>query len=224
MNIQTIAHIKTDFPTKFGIPRQSGLAPNLEAAIIFEPEYSSAEALRGIEGFSHLWLIWGFSANINKEWSPTVRPPRLGGDARMGVFATRSSFRPNSLGLSCVRLLKVQDSTEGKVLLVSGADLMDGTPIYDIKPYIPYADSIPDATSGFISSHDWPKLEVIDPQDALAAIPANKLSGLIEVLSQDPRPAYQDDPERIYGFNFDQFDVRFQVKDGVLHITEIVVL
>ncbi|NLA52927.1 MAG: tRNA (N6-threonylcarbamoyladenosine(37)-N6)-methyltransferase TrmO, partial [Clostridiales bacterium] len=219
MNIQAIAHIKTDFSTKFGIPRQSGLTESLESTIIFEPDYRIPEALRGIEGFSHLWLIWGFSSNINKEWSPTVRPPRLGGDARVGVFATRSSFRPNGLGLSCVRLLRVEDSAEGKTLLVSGADLMDGTPIYDIKPYLPYADSIPDATSGFISRHDWPKLEVIDPQGALSVIPTSKQAGLIEVLSQDPRPAYQDDPERVYGFNFDRFDVRFQVKDGVLYIT-----
>ncbi|NLC33169.1 MAG: tRNA (N6-threonylcarbamoyladenosine(37)-N6)-methyltransferase TrmO, partial [Clostridiales bacterium] len=196
MNIQPIAHIKTDFPTKFGIPRQSGLAPNLEATIIFEPAYRSPQALRGIEGFSHLWLIWGFSANTDKAWSPTVRPPRLGGDARMGVFATRSSFRPNGLGLSCVRLLGLEDSPEGKVLLVAGADLMDKTPIYDIKPYLPYADSIADAASGFISSHDWPKLEVTDPQGALALIPPSKQAALIDVLAQDPRPAYQDNPSR----------------------------
>lgn len=222
MDIQPIASIRTDFSGKFGIPRQSGLVGELEAKIIFEPDYRFAEALRGIEGFSHLWLIWGFSQNIGKAWSPTVRPPRLGGDARMGVFATRSSFRPNGLGLSCVRLLRVEDSPQGKVLIVAGIDLMDKTPIYDIKPYLPFADSIPEATSGYLEDYDWPLLEVIDPQNFLSLIPEEKRTGLIQVLKQDPRPAYQDDPERVYGFLFDRFDVRFRVQDKVLSITEIV--
>ena len=220
-NIKVIAHIRSDFPTKFGIPRQSGLVPELRATVDFEPEFRSADALRGIEGFSHLWLIWQFSAAVREDWSPTVRPPRLGGNTRMGVFATRSPFRPNPIGLSCVKLEGVgQEAEFGTVLYVSGADLMDGTPIYDIKPYLPYADSHSDARGGFAPS---PKETVaVDcPPELLERLPQEQRSALLGVLAQDPRPQYQDDPQRVYGMRFADFEVKFRVESGTLHVTEI---
>lgn len=223
MEIQPIAHIHSDFPTKFGIPRQSGLAEGLMATIVFEPAYRVPEAIRGIEGFSHLWLIWGFSKSIQQDWSPTVRPPRLGGETRMGVFATRSPFRPNGLGLSSVRLLAVQkDGGDGAILVVDGADLMDGTPIYDIKPYLSYTDSHPAAVSGFAQNGLSVSLAVVFPEPLLTMIPSDRRDGLIAALRLDPRPAYQDDPHRVYGFNFAGFDVRFRVADGVLTVVEVV--
>ena len=215
MIMVVIARIRNDFPTKFGLPRQSGLAPSLRSKIVFEPAYRQAEALRGIEGFSHIWLIWGFSES--QGWSPTVRPPRLGGNVRMGVFATRSPFRPNPLGLSSVRLEAVEkDGDNGLVLIVSGADLMDGTPIYDIKPYLPGADSHPDATDGFVGENRQEPLEVeIDPALEKSLSPA-QLQTLREVLAQDPRPAFHDDPERIYGLSYAGCDVHFTVAGGLL--------
>ena len=217
-----IAIIKTDFPEKFGIPRQSGLVESLEARIIFKSEYRNADAVRGLEDFSHIWLIWEFSEAVRGEWSPTVRPPRLGGNVRMGVFATRSPFRPNPIGLSCVKLLKVeQDTALGPVLTVAGADLMDGTPIYDIKPYIPYADAHPEATGGFTTTVQMPGLEVDFPADLLAMVPEGKRDALIGVLAQDPRPRYQKDPERIYGLTFAGMDVRFTVQADRLTVIEI---
>ena len=222
MKIEAIASIRSDFSSKFGIPRQSGLVEGLEALVVFEVPYRIPEALRGIEGFSHLWLIWGFSDNEGKAWSPTVRPPRLGGDKRMGVFATRSPFRPNGLGLSCVRLIGLEKGEEGFMLRVGGADLMDGTPIYDIKPYIAYTDSHREAAQGFVSEEERALLEVYDPEDRLSAFSGQKRKALLQVLAQDPRPAYQDRPERIYGFGYGGFDVRFQVKGNKLIITELV--
>ena len=221
-NIRVIARMKSDFPTKFGIPRQSGLVQELESIIVFEPEFRNPDALRGIEDFSHIWLIWQFSEAIRSEWSPTVRPPRLGGNTRMGVFATRSPFRPNALGLSSVRLLGVEKTEEyGTVLHVAGADLMDGTPIFDIKPYIPYGDSHPDATGGFTDAADDFLLNVEFPCMLLDKIPENKRKALLGVLSHDPRPTYQQDPERIYGLTFAGFDVRFTVKDKTLTVTQL---
>ncbi len=189
IEIRPIARIRTDFPTKFGIPRQAGLAAGLQGTVVFEPDYRQDEALRGLGSFSHIWLIWGFSENEGRPWSPTVRPPRLGGNVRMGVFATRSPFRPNPIGLSCVRLLKVeQDETLGPVLTVAGADLMDGTPIYDIKPYIPYADCHPDAKGGFTTKVDMKPLTIDFPAELLEKVPQEKREALIGVLEQDPRP------------------------------------
>jgi tRNA-Thr(GGU) m(6)t(6)A37 methyltransferase TsaA len=225
MSMKVIAHIHTDFPTKFGIPRQSGIVEELKATIVFEPEYRNPEAFRGIEGFSHIWIIWAFSETMRDTWSPMVRPPRLGGIKRMGVFATRSPFRPNAIGLSCVRLEKVELYTElGPVLHVSGADLMDLTPIYDIKPYLPYTDSHPEASGGFADPVKDYALEVIFPEQWLVMIPEERRDALMGVLAHDPRPAYQKDPERIYGFEFSGFDVRFTVKDNVLTIYEILPL
>ena len=220
--IQAIARMKSDFPTKFGIPRQSGLVEELRSTIIFEPEYRNPDALRGIEGYSHLWLIWQFSQAVRQDWSPTVRPPRLGGNTRMGVFATRSPFRPNSLGLSCVRLLGVEDTKEfGTVLHVGGADLMDGTPIFDIKPYIPYGDAHPDAIGGFSDQAGDFLLDVVIPDDLLNQVPSNKQQALLGVLSHDPRPSYQRDPERIYGLSFAGYNIRFQVWENVLSVLAI---
>lgn len=220
--ITPIAHIRSDFPTKFGIPRQSGIVTNLRSMIVFEPDYNDPEALRGIEGFTHLWLIWQFSKAIRSDWSPTVRPPRLGGNARIGVFATRSPYRPNSLGLSSVKLEAVELHKEfGTVLIVSGADLMDNTPIFDIKPYIPYTDSHPDAVGGFASSPVEKKLEVIVSDDMMQLIPENKRNGLVSVLALDPRPQYHNDPERIYGFEFSEFEIKFRVQANVLTVTDI---
>lgn len=216
-----IARIHSDFPTKFGIPRQSGLVESLKATIVFEPEYRNDEALRGLDGFSHIWLIWGFSEAVREEWSPTVRPPRLGGNTRMGVFATRSPFRPNEIGLSSVRLEKIaHDNNNGTVLVVSGADLMDGTPIYDIKPYIP-ADCHPDATKGFTTQNNDYQLEVEFPDEMLDFLPEEKRQALVDVIAQDPRPAYHDD-ERIYGFRFAEYEVKFKVKGKKAIIENIV--
>ena len=220
--IQAIAHMKSDFPTKFGIPRQSGLVEALRSTIVFAPEFRSPDALRGIEGFSHLWLIWQFSQAVRQDWSPTVRPPRLGGNMRMGVFATRSPFRPNSLGLSCVRLLGVEETREfGTVLHVGGADLMDGTPIFDIKPYIPYSDAHPEALGGFTDRADDFLLKVDFPETLLKKIPPEKQNAVIGVLEHDPRPTYQNDPERTYGLTFSGYNIRFQVKNGILTVTEV---
>lgn len=220
--MKPVARIRSDFPTKFGIPRQAGLVEALSATVVFEPEFRDPEALRGIEEFSHLWLIWEFSAAKRDSWSPTVRPPRLGGNTRMGVFATRSPFRPNPIGLSCVRLLGVEHTHDaGTVLHVAGADLMDGTPIFDIKPYIPYADCHPDATEGFTAPGQDYLLEVDIPQRLLARIPEDRREALKGVLAQDPRPSYQRDPERVYGFGFAGLEVRFTVRDGVLLVQDI---
>ena len=220
--IQAIARMKSDFPTKFGIPRQSGLVEELRSTIVFEPDFRNPDALRGIEGYSHLWLIWQFSEAVRKDWSPTVRPPRLGGNTRMGVFATRSPFRPNNLGLSCVRLLEVEETKEfGTVLHVGGADLMNGTPIFDIKPYIPYGDAHPDAVGGFTDHADDFLLEVVFPDELLKRIPTAKRQALLGVLSHDPRPSYQRDANRVYGLSFAGFNIRFSVSDGVLTVTEI---
>ena len=217
-----IAYIRSDFATKFGIPRQSGLVEELRATIVFEPKFRNADALRGIEDFSHLWLIWQFSQAVRTQWSPTVRPPRLGGNTRMGVFATRSPFRPNHLGLSCVRLLGVEQTKEfGTVIHVGGADLMDGTPIFDIKPYIPYADCQVDATGGFTDSAKEFLLEVQISQSLLEQIPENKREALLGVLSHDPRPSYQEESDRIYGLNFAGFDIRFTVQKEMLTVIEI---
>ena len=226
LNLKIIARIKSDFPEKFGIPRQSGLVPSLRSTITFEPEFRNADALRGLEGFSHLWLIWIFSENVRDTWHPTVRPPRLGGNARLGVFATRSSFRPNPIAMSCVKIEEVrQDGPEGPEIIVSGADLMDGTPIVDIKPYLPYADSIPDAKGGFASSVAGENLHVRIPSEIATEIagklPEDKREALVEILRQDPRPHYQDDPERIYGLAFAGMNIKFKVDGDILTIISV---
>ena len=222
MELSPIAYIRSEFPTKFGIPRQSGLVSSLRAMIVFEPMYRNPDALRGIESFSHLWLIWEFSEALRKGWSPTVRPPRLGGNTRIGVFATRSPFRPNPIGLSCVRLEQVcPDSKHGTVLLVSGADLMDGTPIYDIKPYIPYADAHPEAVGGFAQEAPAPTLQVDFPPQLLERIPEDRRQALISVLALDPRPSYQDDPTRVYGMSFADRNIRFTVKGNILTVCAV---
>ena len=219
--VKMIAKIENDFTEKFGIPRQSGLSDSMVSRIVFEPEYRNDDALRGIEGFSHLWLIWQFSQAIREDWSPTVRPPRLGGNTRLGVFATRSPFRPNPLGLSSVRLLGAEKTEKGTVLLVAGADLMNGTPIFDIKPYIPYCDSHKDATGGFTDTAGDFLLQVDFPEEHLSKLPKEKQAGLLEVLSHDPRPSYQNDPDRIYGLTFGAWDIRFTVKDNTLRVQEV---
>ena len=220
--ISPIARIRSDFPTKFGIPRQSGLVQELRSTIIFEPEFRNADALRGIEGYSHLWLIWQFSEAVRTEWSPTVRPPRLGGNTRMGVFATRSPFRPNNLGLSSVKLLGVEHTEQyGTVLHVGGADLMDGTPIFDIKPYIPYSDCHEGATGGFTDTAGEYLLQVNFPAALLALLPDDKREAAIGILSHDPRPSYQRKSDRIYGISFAGFDIRFTVNDDVLTVTAV---
>ena len=222
VSIRVIARMKSDFATKFGIPRQSGLVEELRSTIIFEPEYRNSEALRGLEGFSHLWIIWQFSEAVRTEWSPTVRPPRLGGNTRMGVFATRSPFRPNNLGLSCVKLLGVEDTEEfGTVIHVGGADLMDGTPIFDIKPYIPYADSHPDALGGFTDTAGEFLLQVVFPEDLLAKLPKDKQEAAVQVLSHDPRPSYQRKPGRVYGLTFAGHDIRFTVEEEILTVVAV---
>lgn len=218
--IKPIAHIESPFTSKFGIPRQGGLS-SVQSVIVFEKDYRNVDALRGLDGFSHIWLIWGFSENLDKGWSPTVRPPRLGGNKRVGVFATRSPFRPNGLGLSSVKIEKIKtDPKLGPVIVVSGADLMDGTPIFDIKPYISM-DCHPDAVCGFQESTREDRLRVEFPETLLALIDGSLRDGLFEVLAQDPRPSYQNDPGRIYGFPFAGFDVRFQVKGNVLKVVEL---
>ena len=220
--MKIVARIQSDFPQKFGIPRQSGLVPETRARVVFEPAYRVPEALRGIEGYSHLWLIWVFSKAERPGWSPTVRPPRLGGNERMGVFATRSPYRPNAIGLSCVTLERVEwDAKDGPALVVGGADLMDGTPILDVKPYLPYADSHPGARSGFAAEKTDYALAVDFPPELEAILPQEKRRALRGVLAGDPRPAYQQDPERVYGVSFAGFDVRFRVRDGVLTVVQV---
>lgn len=222
LRMKIIARIHTDFPTKFGIPRQSGLVEDLKSYVVFEPEYRDENALRGIEQFSHLWLIWQFSENADKPWSPTVRPPRLGGNTRIGVFATRSPFRPNAIGLSSVKLEGVRrDPKLGTVLELSCADLMDGTPILDIKPYIPFSDSHPEASDGYTAQTITHGLDVVFPEELLMRVPADKRSALQGVLKQDPRPSYQDDPVRVYGFSFAGQEVRFRVDGNILTVVEI---
>ena len=222
VNIQIIARMRSDFPTKFGIPRQSGLVEGLESTIVFEPAFRNPDALRGIEGFSHLWIIWQFSEAVRQDWSPTVRPPRLGGNTRMGVFATRSPFRPNNLGLSCVKLLGIEHTqNNGTVLRVAGADLMDGTPIFDIKPYVPYSDCFPDAIGGFTDNADDFLLDVVFPEALLSMLPENKRASAVGILSHDPRPSYQRKPDRVYGLSFAGFDIRFTVKDKTLTVCEV---
>ena len=225
VTINTIARMRSDFPTKFGIPRQPHLVEELRSTIVFEPEYRNSDALRGLEGFSHLWVIWQFSEAVRSGWSPTVRPPRLGGNTRMGVFATRSPFRPNNLGLSCVKLLGVEMTADcGPVIHVSGADLMDGTPIFDIKPYIPYADAHPDALGGFTDTAGEFLLEVDFPAPLLDLLPQSKRAAAVGVLSHDPRPSYQRKPGRIYGLPFAGFDIRFTVEGEKLAVCEVVPL
>lgn len=220
-----IARIHSDFPTKFGIPRQSGLADALVSKIVFEPAYRNPDCLRGIDGWSHLWLIWRFDRIPDGQWAPTVAPPKLGGKTRVGVFATRSPFRPNPIGLSSVRFVKAELHTkDGPVLFVAGADLADGTPIYDIKPYLPYADSHPDAVDAFSDSRNAAPLEVDFPEALLSKIPEDKRAGLFQTLRQNPRPGYQHDPTRRYGFNFAGFDVRFTISGDTLTVVEIVPL
>jgi tRNA-Thr(GGU) m(6)t(6)A37 methyltransferase TsaA len=225
VTMPVVAHIQSDFSSKFGIPRQSGLVDELKATVVFEPEFRIPEALRGLEEFSHIWLIWQFSGNASQGWHPTVRPPRLGGNARMGVFATRSPFRPSPIGLSCVRLERVEWSTpQGAVLHVSGADLMDGTPILDIKPYLPYADAHPEALGGFANAAPAARLRVEDPAGLLndaRHFPPEKREALLAVLAQDPRPAYQRENGRVYGFDFAGYSVRFCVTDDVLTLQAV---
>lgn len=222
VTIQAIARMRSDFATKFGIPRQSGLVEELRSTIVFEPEFRNPDALRGIEEFSHLWIIWQFSEAVRQGWSPTVRPPRLGGNTRMGVFATRSPFRPNNLGLSSVRLLGVEHTAEyGTVLHVGGADLMDGTPIFDIKPYIPYGDCHVDATGGFTDRAGEFLLTVEFPEELLQEVPQDKRDAALAVLSHDPRPSYQRKPDRIYGLTFAGYDIRFQVNGDILTVVEV---
>lgn len=221
--MKVIAHIHTEFPTKFGIPRQSGIIGSLQGTIVFEPEYRSPEAIRGLEEFSHLWLLWEFSEAKRDGWSPTVRPPRLGGNVRKGVFATRSPFRPNPIGLSSVRLERIEtDSALGPVLHVSGADLMDGTPIYDIKPYIVYTDSHPEAVSGFAVQPAEYLLDVTIPEELLDRIPEAQRESLIAVLAHDPRPQYQDDPERVYGMEFAGMEIKFTIHEKQLNVINII--
>lgn len=220
--MRVIARIHSDFSTKFGVPRQSGLVDALESTVVFEPEFRNSDALRGLEGFSHLWLVWVFDQAIRETWSPTVRPPRLGGNQRMGVFATRSPFRPNPIALSSVKLAGIEQTVEfGPVLKIQGADLMDGTPILDIKPYIPYADSHPDAIGGFASAPAGETLEVLIPAELLERVPENRREALRGVLAQDPRPHYQDDPERVYGFGFAGLEVKFSVAGTQLTVKDI---
>lgn len=222
LTMHIIANIHSDFPTKFGIPRQSGLVEELTAKIVFTPDYRAPEAVRGLEDFSHIWLIWQFSKAVREHWSPTVRPPRLGGNTRMGVFATRSPFRPNAIGLSCVRLLKVEPNTpEGPVLTVAGADLMDGTPILDIKPYIPYADCQMEATGGFTDTAGDFLLKVEFPPELLSMVPEDRREALIGVLRHDPRPSYQRNAERVYGMEFAGWNIRFRVEGDVLTVVEV---
>lgn len=221
MELKVIARMKSDFPTKFGIPRQSGLVEGLVGYVVFEKEYAVKEALRGIEGFSHLHLLWGFSEVKREDWSPTVRPPRLGGNTRVGVFATRSPYRPNPIGLSCVKLLSVLENDDGLCLAVSGADLMDGTPIYDIKPYLPFCDAHPDATGGFAEKVKDNTITVSVSDEILAILPVEKRSVLKALLEEDPRPHYHADPSRIYGFSFSGFEIKFRVEETVLTVLSI---
>lgn len=223
LTIKPIAYIKTDFKEKFGIPRQSGRAKGLIGRIVFEPEYREENALRGLDGFSHLWLIFDFSKAHREGWSPTVRPPRLGGNERVGVFASRSPFRPNPIGLSCVKFIGLEKTeTEGVVVLVEGADLLDGTPIFDVKPYLPHADCVSEAVGGYADGVENHRLQVDFPQELLEKLPSEKRNGLIDCLADDPRPSYQDDPSRVYSMRFDRFDVKFKVSGEKLTVVEIV--
>lgn len=223
--LQVIARIRNDFPTKFGLPRQSGLIDTIRSEIVFEPAYRNPDALRGLEGYTHIWLIWGFSGMQRSEWSPTVRPPRLGGNRRMGVFATRSPNRPNPLGLSCVQLERITEpGLQGVTLIVNGADLMDDTPIYDIKPYLPYADSHPQAAAGFTETRPFQALDVVFPPRWLGMVPPALQPTLCQVLAGDPRPAYLKDPSRVYGFAYAGLNVRFTVAQGTLTVVEIAML
>ncbi len=220
--MKIIGHIETDYKEKFGIPRQSGLVKESTGRILFEKEYNVPEAFRGLEDFSHIWVLWQFSEAVRESWSPTVRPPLLGGNKRMGVFATRSPFRPNSIGLSALKLEKIEHSkSEGVILYVSGADLMDGTPVYDIKPYLPYADSIPDAVGGFTENLEERRLKVDFPKELLEKVAKEKRTALTAVLETDPRPSYQDDPERVYGMHFACYEVKFIVEGKTLTVTDI---
>ena len=222
ISVHPIARMQSDFATKFGIPRQSGLVESLCSTIVFEPKYRNDDALRGLEEFSHLWIIWQFSEAVRTDWTPTVRPPRLGGNVRMGVFATRSPFRPNSIGLSCVKLIGLERTHDhGTVIHVAGADLMDGTPILDIKPYIPYCDAHPDALGGFTTNASDYLLTVDFPGELLLLLPEEKRVAAIDVLSHDPRPSYQHNPERLYGLSFAGFDIRFTVEANVLYVKEV---
>ena len=221
--MEIIAHVRTDFPTKFGVPRQSGLIDALEARVVFTPPYRSRDALRGLDGFSHLWLIWQFSQALREGWSATVRPPRLGGNVRMGVFATRSPYRPNPIGLSCVRLEGIDlDAPDGPVLRVRGADMLDNTPVYDIKPYLPLSDCHPEAAGGFAAPQAKRALRVEFPPELLRRVPARARAALVQVLAQDPRPAYQQDPDRLYGVPFAGVDVRFSVEGDALTVRDVV--
>ncbi len=220
-SVRPVAYIRSDFKEKFGIPRQSGRAPSLTAEIVFLPEFSQEEAFKGLEGFSHLWILFDFSLAHRQEFSATVRPPRLGGNERVGVFASRSPFRPNPIGLSCVKLEKIEKRDEGTVLTVSGADLLDGTPIVDIKPYLPFADCVPNATAGYAGKTENYRLEVVFPDELLSRIPEEKRTGLCECLADDPRPSYQDDPTREYGMRFGEYEIRFTVKSGILTVRNV---
>ena len=223
--MKIIAKIESDYKEKFGIPRQSGIADELTAKIVFEPEYRVSEALRGIEDYSHLWLIWQFSKAMREDWSPTVRPPRLGGNKRMGVFATRSPFRPNPIGLSSVRLLGIEHTSDnGDVLIVSGADLLDGTPIYDIKPYLRFTDSHPDAIGGFADDVQEYGLKVVFCKELLTKVHISKQKSLLKILEQDPRPSYQNDADREYGMKFAEYEIFFKVADGTLTVTRVEML
>ncbi len=219
--LEPIAHIRSDFAEKFGVPRQSGLVSELEAEIVFAPPYRNPDALRGLEDFSHIWLIWVFDRAIRETWSPTVRPPRLGGNVRMGVFATRSPFRPNPIALSCVELSGIAQTTDGPILKVRGADLVNGTPILDIKPYIPYADSHPEALGGFAAVSAGAALDVTIPPELLERVPADRREALRGVLAQDPRPHYHNDPDRVYGFPFAGLEIRFSVSEGCLRVLDV---
>lgn len=221
LTLSVIARIKNDFPTKFGLPRQSGLACSLTSKIVFEPDYAFPETLRGIEGYSHLWLIWGFSENFGQKWSPTVRPPRLGGNKRMGVFATRAPYRPNPIGLSVVKLEKIEKSAKELSLIVSGADIMNSSPIYDIKPYLPYVDSVPDAGDGFTAYTKDYRLSVDFPDALISSIPENLRQTLINSLAGDPRPGYHSDPDRIYALEYSDFEIKFKVNGNILTVCEV---
>ena len=222
IEMKIIARIRSPFPEKFGVPRQSGLVESLQAQIVFEEGFRNADAVRGLEGFSHIWLIWQFSRAVRETWSPTVRPPRLGGNERMGVFATRSPFRPNAIGLSCVKLERIElDSRLGPVLHVSGADLMDGTPIFDIKPYLPYCDSHPEAAGGWTDEAEHRRLQVLFPEELLAKVPEGQRGGLLGVLAGDPRPRYQKDPKRVYGLRFGGVNVKFTVSGAELTVQAV---
>jgi tRNA-Thr(GGU) m(6)t(6)A37 methyltransferase TsaA len=222
MLIKPIAHIHCGYKEKFGIPRQSGLVEAVESQIVFLPEYRNSDAFRGLEGYSHLWLLWQFSKAVRDFWSPTVRPPRLGGNTRMGVFATRSPFRPNPIGLSSVKIISVElDTSKGPVITVSGADLLDGTPIYDIKPYLAYTDSHPEALSGFALTSDAPKIKVNYSESITEKLTDELREVITEILAEDPRPGYQDDPDRVYTFKFDRYEISFKASEEAITVTDI---